>query len=245
VEESRAILERIDFRHQAKSQRTDQVGIRRVVTFDNQRQGRMWIINRYSRYLQRAFGVSVSELDGKRREKTRIRAREGHFDEAKGCWVFYDGRETWLDPETGEMLRTLPFEERVMQHLTENPSIMLVFDIKPNDLSFFELRRIIDYFKVQENPKLTIYAVRYFGLLAETFAPLIIIAIAIPFAIAGVRVNPAVGVSKSIGLFLLYFVLLKTSDTLGTRGLLQPMTAAILPSLAMLGVGGFFFARMR
>jgi len=246
VDESQAILEKIDFRHQAQTKASDQIGLSRAVTFDNQRQGRMWFINRYSQYLvPRAFGVSVSELDTKHREKNRIRAREARFDPDRHYWIFYDGRETWLDPDTGEVMRTTAFSEKPMPHFTEDPELMLVFDQKPVDLSFFKLRRIIDYFTIEENPKVTIYAVRYFGLLADTFSPLIVLLIAIPFAMTGVRVNPAVGVSKSIGLFLLYFVLLKLSDTLGTRGVVSPQMAALLPSIFMLGVGGFFFLRMR
>jgi lipopolysaccharide export system permease protein len=245
IDEAQSILEHIDFRHQAQTTASDQVGLTRVVTFDNQRQGRMWFINRYSQFQQRAYGVSVSELDAKHREKSRIRAREARYAiDGKG-WVFYDGRETWLDPETSEVTRTAAFDVKAMPHFTEDPDLMLVFDQKPVDLSFFKLRRIIDYFRVEENPKVTIYAVRYYGLLADTLSPLIVLAIAIPFAMAGVRVNPAVGVSKSIGLFLIYFVLLKFSDTLGTRGIVEPQMAALLPSIVMLGVGGFFFLRMR
>jgi lipopolysaccharide export system permease protein len=120
-----------------------------------------------------------------------------------------------------------------------------VFDVKPNDLSFFQLRRIIDYFTVEENPKVTIYAVRYFGLLADTLAPLIVIALAIPFATTGVRVNPAVGVSKALGLFLLYFLLLKIANALGVRGTLDPLTAACVPSVEMLALGGWFSLRVR
>ena len=245
VERSQAILEYIDYRHQAKTTASDQVGLSRVVTFDNQRQGRMWFMNRYSQYQNRAFGVSVSELDGKRREKSRILAREACYAVKGRGWTFYDGRETWFNSETGEQMRTVTFSEKTMPLYTEDPDLMLVFDQKPVDLSFFKLRKIMDYFIVEDNPKLTIYAVRYYGLLADTLAPLIVLLIAIPFAMTGVRVNPAVGVSKSIGLFLLYFVLLKLAETLGTRGVMEPETAAMVPSLVMVGVGGFFYLRMR
>jgi lipopolysaccharide export system permease protein len=123
---------------------------------------------------------------------------------------------------------------------------MLVFDIKPDDLSLFELRRVIAHHVAEGNEaKASAYQVRYYGMWANTLGPLIIIAIAIPFAVAGVRVNPAVGVSKSIGLFLLYFVVLKISTALGARNILEPWLAAVAPNLAMLAVGGVFFLRGR
>lgn len=243
VDASRRMYEQIKFRSDAKSHLGDK-GLKGAVTFDNQRQRRMWFINRLSTVDQHAYGVNVSELDEKHREKSRIRAREA-IHVTGGGWVFYNGRETWLDPETGEILRTAMFDEKAMPHFSEDPELMMVFDRKPVDLSFFELRRIIEYFKIEENPKATAYAVRYFELLADTLLPLIVLIIAIPFTMTGVRVNPAVGVSKSIGLFVLYFSLFNLADMLGRRGVLEPQTAALFPSVIMLVLGGFFFVRMR
>jgi lipopolysaccharide export system permease protein len=140
----------------------------------------------------------------------------------------------------------VPFSEKVLPHYTEDPDLMRIFDIKPTALSFLDLQRIIDFYSIEQgNPKVIQYAVRYYGLLADTLAPLIIIAIAIPFAVTGVRVNPAVGVSKSIGLFLLYFVVLRIATVLGTRGVLDAVTAALAPNLAMLAVGAWVFIARR
>lgn len=246
VENARKLLEELSFRREAKATSDPaQVGLKRVVTFDNQRQGRLWFINRYSRLRQVAYGVTVSELDISRREKIRLYAREAKFDPDRLRWTFFEGREVWFDPENGEKVSTVPFQEKTVPYYTEDPALMLVFDLKPSELSFFQLRRIIDYFTADENPKVTQYAVRYYGLIADTLAPLIVIAIAIPFAMTGVRVNPAVGVSKSLGLFLLYFILLKLANALGVRGTIDPAVAACVPSIVMLAIGGWFLARMR
>jgi lipopolysaccharide export system permease protein len=75
--------------------------------------------------------------------------------------------------------------------------------------------------------------------------PLIVIAIAIPFAVSGVRVNPAVGVSKSIGLFFLYYVLTTAATTLATRGAVAPVVAAWLPNAGMTAIAGWLFLRLR
>ncbi len=245
VEESTSLLEYLKFRHESTAGDAKVAGLSRVVTFDNQRQGRMWFMNRYSKYAQRGYGVTVSELDTQRREKIRLHAAEAKFDAAGGSWIFYRGRETWFDPATSDIIGTRPFDEKAVPYYTEDPELMTVFDVKPTDLSFFQLRRIIDYFTVEENPKLTIYAVRYYSLVADTLAPLIVIVLAIPFALTGVRVNPAVGVSKSLGLFLLYVVFLKVANALGMRGTLEPVVAACVPSVAMLMIGAWFSARMR
>ena len=147
--------------------------------------------------------------------------------------------------ETGENLASTPFEDRFEGKFSEDPELMLLVDRRPIDLSFHELSRLIDYFEAERNPKGVPYAVRYFSLIADTLGPLIVIAIAIPFAVAGVRVNPAVGVSKSIGLFFLYYVLANIAGSLATKQLLEPAVAAWLPNIGMTALAGWFFARMR
>jgi lipopolysaccharide export system permease protein len=122
---------------------------------------------------------------------------------------------------------------------------MLLIDRRPIDLSFTELRELVDYYARQSNPKGVPYAVRYYGLIADILGPLIVIAIAIPFAVTGVRVNPAVGVSKSIGLFVLYLVLKNVAESLATKGLLDPGLAAWLPDIGMTAFAAVLFTRMR
>ena len=59
------------------------------------------------------------------------------------------------------------------------------------------------------------------------------------------RVSPAVGVSKSIGLFFAYYILTSLATMLGGRGYLNPVWAALMPNLAMVGLAAWFFGRMR
>jgi lipopolysaccharide export system permease protein len=246
VETSRRLLETFEFDAEARrGGGTAPLGLVSGVAFDNQPQNRMWYINRYSRVAAKAYGVTVSELDPQRREKTRIMAREASYDPVRHSWTFRDGREVWFDPELGEIMRTVSFTEKVVPHFGEDPTLMLLIDRKPTMLSFNELQRITDYFSSEHNPKLVQYEVRYYGLLADTLGPLIIIAISIPFAMAGVRVSPAVGVSKSIGLFFMYYILTTVATMLGGNGLVEPVWAALMPNLAMIGLAAYFFGRMR
>ena len=75
VEESRRIKESLEFRHQARIDGAESAGLVKSVTFDNRPAGRLWFINRYSRFTGRAYGVTVSLLDARRRETTRYLAR--------------------------------------------------------------------------------------------------------------------------------------------------------------------------
>lgn len=245
VEASRSLYEGMQFRAEAKAASGGMLGVVSAVAFDNQRQHRMWFINRYSRFSDTAYGITVSEMDPARHERTRLLAREGRYDAIRHTWTFTDGRELQFDPERGELEHTTAFATKTVTSFDEDPQLMLLFDRKPIDLSFNELGRIVKYFTAEDNPKVTRYEVRYYGLLADTLGPLIILAIAIPFAVSGVRVSPAVGVSKSIGLFLVYFILNNFATLLGGRSYLDPLWAALMPNLAMIGLAAWLFGRMR
>lgn len=244
-EESSQIRSNLEFRNEAKDRTIDRVGMRASVAFDNRKDGRMWFFNRYSQFTRRGYGVTLVEMDKQRRETKRVLAREAWLDAKRGGWVFIDGREITMNADGDEVEGTAHFDEIVRKGFTEDPTFMLIYDARPQDLSFTELRRVIDYFTADENPKLTAYQVRYYGVLAETVGPLIIIALAIPFAVSGVRVNPVVGVSKSLGLFVVYFALLKLSAALGSREVIPAVWAALAPSIAMMGAGVWFFAKAR
>ena len=204
----------------------------------------MWFFNLFSRHSRRGYGVSFSELDPQRRETRRLVAAEAWLDDAGG-WVFSRGRVLTFNPETGEMLGSKPFERMVAADYDEKPDLMLLIDRKPVDLSLHELRRLIDYLESEHSPKVVTYAVRYYSLIADTLGPLIVIAIAIPFAVTGVRVNPAVGVSKSIGLFVLYYILSNFAASLAMKGFVDAPFAAWLPNIGMAAVAVWFFARLR
>jgi lipopolysaccharide export system permease protein len=246
VERSRSLKEELKFRNDAKTLPPDRNGATPPFALDNQRDGRMWSFNRFSQFTRRGYGVEVNELDAQRRETRRLVAAEAWFDRDRGGWVFKDGRVFSFEPEQGSVETSTPFSERFIPEFGERPELMVLLGKRANDLSLFELRQVMAYYAAQNYPdKAVDYAVRYHGLIAYTLGPLIVIAIAIPFAVAGVRVNPAVGVSKSIGLFFLYYILENFATTLATRQVLTPEAAAWIPNAAMAGLAVWLFARLR
>jgi lipopolysaccharide export system permease protein len=245
VEESRAMREELQFRSEsAQALPPDRIGAVYSVAFDNPLGRRMWFFNRYSKALDRGFGVSVSELDAARREVRRITAAEAWRDGPRG-WIFENGRELTFAPESGELTGAKPFAELVQPNYREDPALMLITDRKPSQLSLFELRGLLDHLEIEKSPKVPRYAVKYYSLIAETIAPLIVIALAIPFAITGVRANAAVGVGKSIGLFFLYYVFTSVATSFAARGVIDPLAAAWLPHAAMAMLAVWFFVRVR
>jgi lipopolysaccharide export system permease protein len=246
VEESRAMKEELEFQSQsAKALAPDRIGAVYSVAFDNPEARRVWFFNRYSKRNQRGYGVSVSELDALRRERMRLTAAEAWFDPVNNGWMFKNGRELSFAPESGETIASVPFAEKFAASYREDPELMLLIDRKATRLSLWELRALIAHLEVEHSPKLATYAVQYHSLIADVLGPLIVIAIAIPFAVSGVRVNPAVGVSKSIGLFFLYYILTTAATSLATRGTVDPLVAAWLPNAGMATIAAWLFARLR
>jgi lipopolysaccharide export system permease protein len=244
VEESRTRSEMLQLRQQ-QDLPLDRRGAVGAVVFNNPEEGRMWFINRYGRFMETAYGVTVSLLDpDTRRETGRIVAAEGRRL-PQGGWEFLDGRSYTFNGETGDMEDPARFARVTYPEFDEVPGLMMLIDRRPEDLSLDELRAIRDHLRATGSPKQIPYAVRYASLLADTLSPLIVIAIAIPFAVSGVRMNPAVGVAKSIGLFFLYYLLATLGRALAVKGLVPPELAAWIPNIALSLFAAGLFVRLR
>ena len=77
------------------------------------------------------------------------------------------------------------------------------------------------------------------GRFALPWTCLVVVLIAIPFGAASGRRNIFVGVASSIGICLVYIVLLKLGLAMGTGGYLPAWLAAWLPN-ATFGIAGFW-----
>ncbi len=234
VEASRKLMDTLEWDRQAEVEGSEKVGLVYNLAFDNRKDNRMWFINRFSEYKQMGFGLTVSLMDDERREVRRITAESGYFSEDDKYWIFLEGRDSQYAAEDGELLRTLPFEKLETEELGDDPSLMLLFGERPKDLSFLELKKITDNFSIMENPKVLDYQVRMHALMAGAASCLIVTGLAIPFAVSGVRVNPAVGVSKSIALFFGYYIMTSVLNSLGKQQVLSPEVAAWAPNIFMI-----------
>ncbi len=245
VERSRTFLDNLEFAAAEAERESREVGLVHNLGFDNRRDGRLWFMNRFSERAWLALGVNVHQRDESGRETRRISAREAYFDDTVGHWVFIDGRELVFDPASGDPLRAVPFERRAFEAFDEDPDLMLALHKEPKELSLFELRAIIDAIPPSENPAIHAYLTRYHSLLAAPFSCLVVVGLAVPFAVAGVRTNPMVGISKSIGFFASFYVLISLATLFGERQMIPAAAAAWLPNVAMLCVAALLFRQAR
>ncbi|MBT5815951.1 MAG: YjgP/YjgQ family permease [Opitutales bacterium] len=245
VEASRKLWNVLEYSHEAKTVGAEKVGLVYNLAFDNRKENRMWFINRYSEYKQLGYGVSVSIMDEDRHEIRRVTATEGYYSELDGFWIFLEGRDSKFAAADGEMLRTLPFERLEAKEIDDDPGLMLLFGERPKDLSFLELSTITKSFAIEEHPKVLDYQVRLHALMAGAASCLIVTGLAIPFAVSGVRVNPAVGISKSIALFFGYYILVNVLNSLGKQEILSPEVAAWAPNVFMVILTYVLIRRVR
>ena len=245
VEQARTFIENLEFAAAVDSDQESGVGVIYNLGFDNRKEGRLWFMNRFSELSWLGSGVNVHIREPGGAESARISAREAFYDNTNGYWVFVDGREFLFDEVTGDVLRALPFKQKNFEAFDEDPDLMLALHKEPKELSLFELRRIIEKVPPEENPKVHAYLVRYFSLLAVPFSCLVVVGIAVPFAVSGVRTNPMIGVSKCMGFFAFFYVLVSVASILGERQIIPALIAAWLPNIIMLGMAVVLFRKAR
>lgn len=227
-------------------QQYDKAGERgELLFYNNAAQRHIWLISNFKPYTGEAQNVNIYCFNSKGAKEKEIVAESGRYDEASGLWTLYDGRvvdfgDNPAEPpksqktfdkiqSAGKNLMTLSREE-----FPENPRLMALTAKDAKDLSIPEIREMLDSLGGKENAaRIAEYSVHYNSILASPFCCLIVVGIAIPFAVAGVRTNPMVGVSKSIGLFAAYFLLTNIFNTLGAKQWLPPVAAAWAPNIIL------------
>ncbi len=245
VEEARITSEEMRRAAQARKGAKTAIGVHTALAFDNEAAGRLWFLNAYDEVARRGQGVSLSFFDVSGREARRILATEAYFDRWRNAWVFLDGRELRFDPATGERRNPVPFAHRIEEGVDDDPELMLLLLKDPAALSLFELERVREHIGTKDTARGRRYAVEHERKRASPFGVLVVMALAVPFAVGGVRVNPAVNMSKSIGLFFLYFLLTKLATLMASFGTVSPVAAAWLPDSAMALIALWAFARLR
>lgn len=244
VEEARLIWDDLELQYLLESEDLQEVGLLYNVAFENPTDRRIWFMNRFSKNSFRGYGVTVSTMDGENHEYAKIQASESYFDTDDRYWTFYGGRELKFDVDTGDLIQSKPFEQLKMTDYNESPRLMMTLDKRPKDLSLSELRAIMDYFATHDTGKVTSYRVRYHSILAGTAICFIIVGIAVPYSVSGVRVNAMVGVCKSAGLFFSYYLIARLAVLMGEQGYLPAVYAAWIPNVFMAFLAGYLYRRL-
>jgi lipopolysaccharide export system permease protein len=244
VETARALWNDAAFSKALETEAPEEVGLIHNLTFFNRKDGRLWFLNRFNEFNYRAYGLTLSELDSSGEETKRIVANEAYFDDLSGHWILLQGRETWFGPDGEGPVRSLAFERKVATDAREEPDLMKALEKRPGDLSLRELKFVVDYLRPADDPRLASYAVTFYDRFFNPLSCLIVLGLAIPFSVSGMRTNPFVGVSKAMGFFVLYYLVVNIGQIAGGNGF-PPIWAALLPNLVALLLITHYFIRLQ
>ena len=78
------------------------------------------------------------------KESSRIVAERSYYDKNLETWSFENGSEIIFNIETGDPLILKKFKNRQITYLDENPNDILLFKKNVNNLTFNEIKKILN-----------------------------------------------------------------------------------------------------
>jgi LPS export ABC transporter permease LptG len=232
----------------ARGEEVDRVKIRGQLPRHLQSQTRLWLRSSDSRFYRvellspgtnELFGVTVLEVDDQFRLVNRLDARRALWTAAG--WEFQDGAFREIGP-TGTVT-TVPFAQTALE-LEESIRDFTDIQKPPAAMSYLELREYVTRleaagFHVRK------YLVDLYSKLSDPLKNLIMVLVAIPFALQSPRGGRVYGIALAIGIMVAYTVVDYSARAFARAELLPPLLAAWTANIVFLGVGASLFLRAR
>jgi LPS export ABC transporter permease LptG len=231
-----------------RGEEVDRVKIRGQLPRHLQSRTRMWLRSSDSRFYRvellnpatnDLYGVTVFEVDGDFRLVNRLDARQGRW--SPDGWEFIDGAVREIDREGH--VTTVPFMRTAVE-LEETVKDFTDVQKRPAMMSYRELN---DYVGKLEAAGFQArkYMVDMYAKLSGPLENLIVVLVAIPFALHAPRGGRLYGIGLAIGIMAAYLVLDRSARALGQADLLPPLLAAWSANVIFLGLGTALFLRSR
>ncbi len=201
-------------------------------------------------YAVRRLDVAAGRIEGLSME------REGDEPRVPGVSVFassayYAKGAGWLLREGYLRLFVGPGQERSWEFqtlhpvgLTATPEQLLAIPKSPDEMGYRELGRFIDILRHSGGKPFQLMVKRA-QKIAIPVATLIIILFGAPLANSSARGGAAYGIGISLGITVIYMMLLRVSGGMGAGGSIPPLLAAWLPNLVFFVAGVGLQARVK
>ena len=185
------------------------------------------------------YGVTVLEIDDHFRLLNRLDARRAHWTSAG--WDFGDGAFREILP--GGQVSTVPFRHAAME-LDETFNDFTQIQKPVSAMSYLELRDYVNRlqaagFQVKK------YLVDLYSKLTSPLKNLIMVLVAIPFALQSPRGGRLFGIGLAIAIMAGYTVVHYVALAFSRAELLPPLLAAWTANVIFLGIGTALFLRAR
>jgi len=136
--------------------------------------------------------------------------------------------------------RLIEFQDyNLSVNLSQAPKEMVKNEL---DLTFQELREGISSPKT--DPKMLLdMRLEFHRRFALPFACFVFAFVGVPLGIQNQRSGKATGFSLSIGVILIYYIILTVGKTFGEKGMVHPAVAVWAPNLILLAMGAYLFRK--
>jgi len=226
----------------------DRVKIRGQLPRHLQSRQRLWLRSSDSRFYRiellspqtsDLYGVTILEMDRAFRLLTRLDARQAHWTEAG--WELRDG--DFREIEAGGTVQTVPFTLTALE-LAEDIEEFTRIHKDFEAMSYWELR---DYVARLEAAGFQAkkYLVALYSKLSFPLVNLVMVLVAIPFALQAPRGGRLFGVGLAIAIMAGYLVVHYVALAFARADLLPPFVAAWTANVIFFGLGTSLFLRAR
>jgi lipopolysaccharide export system permease protein len=226
----------------------DRVKIRGQLPRHLQSRQRLWVRSADSRFYRvellspqtsDLYGVTILEVDRQFRLLNRLDARQAHWTESG--WELRDG--AFREIETGGTVQTVPFTLTALE-LSEDIEEFTRIHKDFESMSYWELR---DYVARLEAAgfRAKKYMVALYSKLSFPLVNLVMVLVAIPFALQSPRGGRLFGVGLAIGIMAGYLVVHYVALAFARADLLPPFVAAWTANVIFFGIGTSLFLRAR
>ena len=185
------------------------------------------------------YGVTVLEIDDRYRIVNRLDARKAHW--TPQGWDVSDGAFREISPAGG--VSTVPFRHAALE-MSETFADFTQIQKPVSAMSYVELRDYVNRlqaagFQVKK------YLVDLHSKLSSPLKNLIMVLVAIPFALQSPRGGRLFGVGLAIAIMVVYTVVHYVGLAFSRADLLPPLLAAWTANIIFLGIGASLFLRAR
>ena len=226
----------------------DQVKIRGNRPRHLQSRSRIWLRSGDTRFYRvellspvtsELYGVTVLEIDDRFRLVNRLDARKAHWTQAG--WDVSDG--AYREITASGQVSTVPFKHAAIE-LDEAFSDFTQIQKPVDAMSFLELWDYVNRLRAA-GFQVKKYLVDLYSKLSTPLKNLIMVLVAIPFALQSPRGGRLFGVGLAIALMAAYTVVHYVALAFSRADLLPPLLAAWTANIVFLGIGASLFLRSR
>jgi lipopolysaccharide export system permease protein len=208
------------------------------------REGHVYTIRRMSIATRTLGGITV-EHNSNRGEAPlmHVSAREARWDSIAGGWTLFDGFYRSFEGEGGEE-RAFRFASMQLASFRETPEQLMAREKEPEEMRYAELGRFIETLERSGGRPLKMMVERH-QKIAIPMATFIIILFGAPLANSSARGGAAYGIGISLGITVAYMMLFRFTGSAGNAGLMDPLHAAWIPNIVVLGAALLLLSRVR